>query len=124
MWGYDEITWFAHQSKEYRGEVAAVRLGLGPEDRPERLPPDAGQPDRQVARWTASDGTSPTPERGGPDRAGRRGGDPGRLGGRRGRAVAGGHLRSDRDCLSRLERGGRNAQGFSGIAIQSSQEGK
>ena len=44
VWGYDEITWFAHQSKQYRSRVAALRLGLGAADGPQRLSPDARQP--------------------------------------------------------------------------------
>ena len=49
VWGYDEITWFAHQSKEYRSQVAALRLGLGAADRPQRPSADARQPHDAIA---------------------------------------------------------------------------
>ena len=49
VWGYDEITWFAHQSRGVSRRLAAVRLGLGAEDGPERPSPDARQPHDEVA---------------------------------------------------------------------------
>ena len=44
VWGYDEITWFAHQSRTVSQRLAALCLGLGAEDRPGRPSPDARQP--------------------------------------------------------------------------------
>ncbi len=72
--GYDEITWFSHEPKEYRAEVAEIRLRLGAEDGPQRLPANAGQPHGAplVLRQQSQPGL--------PDRPGRRRHDQGHLG--------------------------------------------
>ena len=60
VWGYDEITWFAHQSEAIPQRLAALRLGLGaarPTPTAISRCPAAARCDR---RWTASDGTTPT----------------------------------------------------------------
>ena len=50
VWGYDEVTWFAHQTREYTGSMAAVCLGLGAQDGYEWLSRDAWQPHGTVTR--------------------------------------------------------------------------
>ena len=61
VWGYDEITWFAHQSKQYRADWLQVRLGLGAEDGPQRLPANARQPHRASPdmHWYFANNPSP-----------------------------------------------------------------
>ena len=49
VWGYDEITWFAHQSEDYRNDWLRYAWDWVPQDRPERLPPDARQPHDALA---------------------------------------------------------------------------
>ena len=44
IWGYDEITWFAHQSQQYRSNWLQLRLGLGAADGHQWLSSNARQP--------------------------------------------------------------------------------
>ena len=64
--------------------LAALRLGLGAEDRPGRPSPDARQPHDAIAAGRQAMVLRQPPEPGGPGRARRRGRDPRHLGGRPG----------------------------------------
>ena len=95
VWGYDEITWFAHQSKQYRSRLAALRLGLGAADGPQRPSPDARQPHDAIAAGQQAMVLRQHAQPGSPRRAGRRGGDSRHLGSRLGKAVS-----SNTNCRS------------------------
>ena len=49
VWGYDEITWFAHQPEAYRAEWLRYAWDWVRKTDPDRPPPDARQPHRAIA---------------------------------------------------------------------------
>ena len=83
VWGYDEITWFAHQSERVPQRLAALRLGLGAEDGPQRLSPDARQPHPAIAAGPQAVVLRQRAQPSGPRRVRPGGDDPRHLGGRR-----------------------------------------
>lgn len=76
VWGYDEITWFAHQPAEFRARWLAVRPRLGPRGRSQWPPPDARLPHAEVAAGRHAVVLRQPAERVGPGGVRRRGCDP------------------------------------------------
>ena len=80
IWGYDEITWFAHQSQEYRANWLRYAWDWVRQHGPQRLSPDARQPHAGLSAGPQAMVLRQQAQPGGPRRPGRRGGDSRHLG--------------------------------------------